>query len=151
MTTQPLFPHQYEGARRLSTRTPTYLGFDMGIGKTRTFIEAVRQRNVPRAPRNLSGLGAAGVEARNRALASAAAFVIVRTPADFTRSAHYYIISHGLMSQKNGPVAEALINIPVGFYMTALMKRMLSMPLTAIVSKCCVVPRPIFVLAISSL
>ena len=45
---------------------------------------------------------------------------MVRTPSDLTRVATYYIVSHGLMSQQNGPVAEALINGPFGFEMTAL-------------------------------
>ena len=44
----PLFPHQDAGATRLAKRIPTYLGFDMGIGKTRTFIEAAKLRRTKR-------------------------------------------------------------------------------------------------------
>ena len=43
-----MFPHQSEGAQRVAARQPTYLGFDMGIGKTRTFIEAVKMRKATR-------------------------------------------------------------------------------------------------------
>jgi len=48
MSQPPLFPHQHTGAMRLAERVPTYLGFDMGIGKTRTFIEAVLLRHAKR-------------------------------------------------------------------------------------------------------
>ena len=43
-----LFPHQKDGVKRLAARRPTYLGMDMGIGKTRTFIEAVKERKADR-------------------------------------------------------------------------------------------------------
>ena len=43
-----LFPHQLAGALRVGKKVPTYLGFDMGIGKTRTFIAAVRERDARR-------------------------------------------------------------------------------------------------------
>ena len=44
----PMFPHQQAGALRLASKVPTYLGFDMGIGKSRTFIEAVKLRGAKR-------------------------------------------------------------------------------------------------------
>ena len=44
----PLFPHQHQAAMRIAEGQPTYLGFDMGIGKTRTFIEAVQLRKAKR-------------------------------------------------------------------------------------------------------
>ena len=67
--TPDLFPHQHDGAMRLAERVPTYLGFDMGIGKTRTFIEAVHAAPGQARPRDLPRLRRAGLEAGDRPLA----------------------------------------------------------------------------------
>ena len=104
---------------RLAAGTPTYLGFDMGIGKTRTFIEAVKMRN---AKRVLVICPASAVLVWKREIDLwhlGATFVIVKTPADLAKPANYYIVSHGLMSQKQRPVAEALTPGPP-FEMTAI-------------------------------
>jgi SNF2 family DNA or RNA helicase len=114
-----LFPHQIEGAARLGAGTPTYLAFDMGIGKTRTFIEAAKTRG---AARVLVICPASAVLVWKREIAlwdTSATFVIVKSPGDLKRSATYYLVSHGLMSQKNGPVAEALVH-GAPFDMTAI-------------------------------
>ena len=114
-----LFPHQLEGAARLGTGTPTYLAFDMGIGKTRTFIEAVKMREAE-CVLVLCPASAVLVWRREiRLWDPSASFVTVKTPADLTKPAKYYIVSHGLMSQKNGPVAEALAT-KASFDMTAI-------------------------------
>ena len=47
-----------------------------------------------------------------------ATFVIVKSPSDL-QFATYYIVTHGLMSQKNGAIPEALFNGRL-FVMTAL-------------------------------
>jgi len=107
--TQPLFPHQQEGADRLAARVPTYLGFDMGIGKTRTFIEAVLLRA---AKRVLIVCPASAVLVWKREIglwAPGSTFVIVRSVADLAKPARFFIVSHGLMSQKQGPVIEEII------------------------------------------
>jgi SWI/SNF-related matrix-associated actin-dependent regulator 1 of chromatin subfamily A len=92
----------------------------MGIGKTRTFIEAVLLR---RARRVLVICPASAVLVWKREIAlwaPGATFVIVRNAADLLRPAHFFIVSHGLMSQKNGPVAKTL-NLPgIVFDMTAI-------------------------------
>jgi SWI/SNF-related matrix-associated actin-dependent regulator 1 of chromatin subfamily A len=114
-----LFPHQRTGRDRLAARQPTYLGFDMGIGKTRTFIEAVKLR---KSHVVLVICPASAVLVWKREIAlwhPGATHVIVKRPGDLQRPAAYYIVSHGLMSQKNGPVAEALANGPA-FEMTAI-------------------------------
>ena len=116
---KPLFPHQHTGAMRIAERVPTYLALDMGIGKTRTFIEAVLLR---RARRVLVICPASAVLVWKREIglwAPGATFVIVRTTADLARPAHFFIVSHGLMSQKNGPVAENIIS-GTAFDMTAI-------------------------------
>jgi SNF2 family DNA or RNA helicase len=117
----PLFPHQHVGATRLANRQPTYLGFDMGIGKTRTFIEAVKLRNAKRVL-VICPMSAVLVWKREIALWDpGATFAVVRTAADLARPAKYAIVTHGLMSQKQGPVAEALASTPGAFYqMTAI-------------------------------
>jgi len=117
---KPLFPHQHQGAMRLAEKVPTYLGFDMGIGKTRTFIEAVLLR---KAKRVLVICPASAVLVWKREIGLwhvGAVFVNVRAPADLAKPGNYYIVTHGLMSQRQSPVAEALINIPFAFQMTAI-------------------------------
>jgi SNF2 family DNA or RNA helicase len=103
-----LFPHQQDGAERLAKGVPTYLGMDMGIGKTRTFIEAAKARN---AKRILVICPASAVLVWKREIAlwhPGALLAVVRHPADFQKTANYYIVSHGLMSQRDGAVAKAL-------------------------------------------
>jgi SNF2 family DNA or RNA helicase len=104
---------------RLAKRVPTYLGFDMGIGKTRTFIEAAKAR---KAKRMLVICPASAVLVWKREIAlwdPSASLVIVRTPSALARSANYYVVTHGLMSQKDGAVAEAIIS-GTAYDMTAI-------------------------------
>ena len=115
-----MFPHQSEGAARIAQGLPTYLGFDMGIGKTRTFIEGARLR---RAKRVLVICPASAVLVWKREIGlwhPGATFVIVRTASFLKAPATYYIVSHGLMSQSGSPVAAALANEGAAFDMTAV-------------------------------
>ena len=103
-----LFPHQKQAAERIAQGTPTYLGFDMGIGKSRTFIEAVRLKG---AKQVLILCPASAVLVWKREIVlwhPQASFVVVKTPQDLRAHATYYIVTHGLMSQAQGKVAEAL-------------------------------------------
>ena len=114
-----MFPHQVDGSLRIYRRQPTYLGFDMGIGKTRAFIEGVK---VAGAKRVLVTCPFSAVLVWKREITlwhPGATFVVVKDPVDLTRPVDYYIVSHGLMSQKNGPVAEALAKT-VPFEFTAI-------------------------------
>ena len=121
---QPLFPHQEVGAQRIAKGQPTYLGFDMGIGKTRTFIEAVKQRGVRRVL-VLCPASAVLVWKREITRWQFAAFVnVVKNPGQLAMEPQgaataYYIVTHGLMSQKDGAVAEALCRVKP-FAMTAI-------------------------------
>jgi SNF2 family DNA or RNA helicase len=93
---------------RLAEGLPTYLGYDMGIGKTRTLIEAVKLRG---AMRVLVICPASAVLVWKREIRlwhPGASFVVVRTAADLNKLATYAIVTHGLMSQKPGPIPEAL-------------------------------------------
>jgi SNF2 family DNA or RNA helicase len=117
--TAPLFPHQLEGATRIAERRPTYLALDMGIGKSRAFIEAVKMRE---ATRVLVLCPASALLVWKREIKlwqPKASFVVVRTAADLNKPGNYYIVSHGLMSQKPGPIPEALAT-GTAFDMTAI-------------------------------
>ena len=117
--TTPLFPHQIVAANRLAQGVPTYLGLDMGIGKTRAFIEAVKLR---KAHRVLALVPATAILVWKREVHlwhGSGLVVVVRTAADLRKPGTYYLVSHGLMSQKDGQVAAALATGPV-FDMTAI-------------------------------
>jgi SNF2 family DNA or RNA helicase len=116
---QPLFPHQLDGAVRIAAGTPTYLGYDMGIGKTRTFIEAVKMR---RAKRVLVICPASAVLVWQKEIAQwhpGAVANVVKSQMALLRPATYYIVSHGLMSRREGLLTDFLVKGP-GFEMTAI-------------------------------
>ncbi len=116
---KPLFPHQHTGAMRIAERVPTYLALDMGIGKTRTFIEAVLVRRARRVL-ILCPASARLVWKREIGLwAPGATFIVVKTAADLAKPAQFFVVSHGLMSQTNGPIPAALI-LGQPFDMTAI-------------------------------
>jgi SNF2 family DNA or RNA helicase len=116
---KPLFPHQHTGAMRIAERVPTYLALDMGIGKTRTFIEAVLVRRARRVL-ILCPASAKLVWKREIGLwAPGATFIVVEKASDLARPAQFFIVSHGLMSQTNGPIPAALI-LGQPFDMTAI-------------------------------
>jgi len=116
---KPLFPHQHTGAMRIAERVPTYLALDMGIGKTRTFIEAVLVRRAKRVL-ILCPASAKLVWKREISLwAPGATFIVVEKASDLARPAQFFIVSHGLMSQTNGPIPAALI-LGTPFDMTAI-------------------------------
>ena len=114
-----LFPHQALGAKRIAAHVPTYLGLDMGIGKTRTFIEAAKIR---KAKRILVLCPATAILVWKREISlwhPGATFTVVKTVTDLARPTTYFLLSHGLMSQTNGPVAEGLSLCPA-FDLTAI-------------------------------
>lgn len=107
-----MFPHQESAAERIAQGIPTYLGFDMGIGKSRCFIEAVKIGHVKRA---LVICPASAVLVWKREINlwhPIATHIVVKNPHDLKRPADYYIVTHGLMSQKEGDVAGALLTCP---------------------------------------
>ncbi len=114
-----MFPHQHEGSARVGAGTPTYLALDMGIGKTRTFIEGVKLR---KAKRVLVLCPATAVLVWKREIAlwdNGATLTVVKGAPDLNRPAKYLIVTHGLMSQKNGSVAEG-VGLTTPFDMTAI-------------------------------
>ena len=92
----------------------------MGIGKSRTFIEAVKLRQANRVLVICPACAVLGLEARNRPLEPQR--VVSASPRPLRTSAvpqTYTIVTHGLMSQKNGAIPEALVK-GKAFEMTAL-------------------------------
>jgi SNF2 family DNA or RNA helicase len=104
-----MFPHQIAGAERIAIGQPTYLGYDMGIGKTRTFIEAVKLRG---ATRVLVICPASAVMVWQHEITRwhpGADFIDVKSRMALLRPANYYIVSHGLMSRREGLLADAIV------------------------------------------
>jgi SWI/SNF-related matrix-associated actin-dependent regulator of chromatin subfamily A-like protein 1 len=117
--TAPLFPHQTAAVNRLARGVPTYLGLDMGIGKTRAFIEAVKARG---ARRVLALVPATAVLVWKREVHlwhGSGLVVVVKSAADLKKPATYYLVSHGLMSQNDGAIPRALVEGPA-FETTAI-------------------------------
>lgn len=117
--TPDLYPHQQDAVARLTKGVPTYLGFDMGIGKSRTFIEAANARS---AQRVLILCPASAILVWKRELdlwAKGSQVVIARKPEDLVKK-RFVIVSHGLLSQRGGALADALANKVAPFDMTCI-------------------------------
>src|SRR5215467_797690 len=112
MPLAPLFPHQEEAAIRIARGEPTYLGFDMGIGKSRTVIEAAARRGYRRIL-ILCPSSARYVWRREiQRWAPGSLFTFVDKVQQLAVPARFTIVSHGLMSQRDGAVAKALAGGP---------------------------------------
>src|SRR5436190_10552430 len=119
MNVPALFPHQEKAALRMAKGEPVYLGFDMGIGKSRTFIEAANRRGARRIL--ILCPASARLVWRQEILrwAPGSGCVIVTKPVELNSDARFVIITHGLLSQREGTVARALVSCKP-FEMTAL-------------------------------
>jgi SWI/SNF-related matrix-associated actin-dependent regulator of chromatin subfamily A-like protein 1 len=115
----PLFPHQAAAVHRLALGVPTYLGLDMGIGKTRAFIEAAKARNVRRVLVLCPATAILVWKREVRLWHDKAHVVAVKSAADLKKPGIYYLVSHGLMSQRDGAVPAALASGPA-FEMCAI-------------------------------
>jgi len=115
-----LFPHQLDNAKRIAVGVPTYLGFDMGTGKTRTFIEAVKLRGAKVVlvicPASALLVWQREIQIWDRG----ASCTVVRHPDHFGRPSKYYLVSHGMLSQRQGAIAAALADDDIQFDMTAI-------------------------------
>lgn len=117
---QPLFPHQEEGAIRIAQGRPTYLGFDMGIGKSRTFIDATLRLTKP--PRVLILCPSTALHVWRSEIdkwAHGAPAAVATKPAHLNGRQRFTIVTHGMLSQRHGELAEALKTCPP-FDFTAL-------------------------------
>jgi len=119
MTAQPLFPCQEKAIARLVEGVPTYLAFDMGLGKSRTFIEAVKQRGLQRVLVLCPSSARLVWKREIKRWDPEASMSMVDRPEHLSTDARYTIVSHGLFSQRNGAVVNAFAYL-APFDMTAL-------------------------------
>jgi SWI/SNF-related matrix-associated actin-dependent regulator of chromatin subfamily A-like protein 1 len=105
--TVPMFPCQQEAVTRLVNGEPTYLAMDMGLGKSRTFIEAVKRRGARRVL-ILCPTSARLVWRReiNR-WDPGASVVFAEREGQLSVDVRYVIVTHGMFSQRNGNVIGA--------------------------------------------
>lgn len=104
MTTPPLFPCQENAAARLAKGEPIYLAFDMGLGKSRTFIEAAKRRDAQRVL-VLCPTSARLVWKREiQRWDPGAQVAFVDRPEQLATGARYTVVTHGMFSQRDGNV-----------------------------------------------
>ena len=103
----PLYPFQKSAVSRIAKGEQVYLGFDMGLGKSRTALEAARHRA---ARRILVVCHASGryVWQEQVKLWSHYRASIVRTAADL-RGSGVKIVTYGLISKKTSALVAAVV------------------------------------------
>jgi len=102
----PLYPFQNDAAARIAKGEPTYLGFDPGLGKSRTALEAATRRA---ARRILVICHASGryVWQEQIRLWSTYHTTMVNHPADL-RGDGVKVVTYGLISMANGRIRDAV-------------------------------------------
>lgn len=117
--TVPMFPCQQDAATRLVNNEPIYLAFDMGLGKSRVFIEAVKQRNANRVL-ILCPTSARLVWKREiKRWDPWAQITFADRPEHLSTDARYTIVTHGMFSQRDGKLLAAFASCRP-FAMTAI-------------------------------
>ena len=119
MTYPPLFPCQQDAVKRLNASLPTYLAFDMGLGKSRTFIEAVKRRNAHRVLILCPSSARLVWRREIQHWDEGARISFVERPEALDTQARYTLITHGLLSQRDSQVVKAL-SACRSFQMTAI-------------------------------
>jgi SWI/SNF-related matrix-associated actin-dependent regulator of chromatin subfamily A-like protein 1 len=117
--TQPLFPCQEKAIARIVKGEPVYLAMDMGLGKSRTFIEAVKQRKASRVLILCPASARLVWKREIKRWDPEAVIAMVDRPEGLSTIARYTIVTHGLFSQRNGTVIGAFSFCPP-FQMTAI-------------------------------
>jgi SWI/SNF-related matrix-associated actin-dependent regulator 1 of chromatin subfamily A len=114
-----MFPCQADAVERLTHGEPTYLAFDMGLGKSRAFIEAVKQRTAHRVL-ILCPTSARLVWKREiKRWDPWAQLTFADRPDQLSTDARYTVVTHGMFSQRDGNVIGAF-KFCQPFEMTAL-------------------------------
>jgi len=117
--TAALFPCQQQAVARLVRGEPVYLAMDMGLGKSRTFIEAVKQRNAQRVLILCPASARLVWKREIRRWDPDASISFVDRPEHLSTKARYTVVTHGLLSQRNGTVVDAFSFSPP-YEMTAI-------------------------------
>ncbi len=117
MSHSPLYAFQQKALASIAVGLPVYLGFDPGLGKSRTAIEAAKAR---KAKRILVACPASGryVWEQQVKLWSDYKVTVVRTPIDLRRDG-FLILTYGLISQKDSFFVKEVLR-GVDFDMTVL-------------------------------
>lgn len=105
------YPHQHDAMIPILAGKPVYLGFDPGLGKSRTALEAAKARAVSRLLIIAPASGRYVWERECKLWWPAMPFTIIRGPSDLLAAARYdgiYLVTYGLLSQKGSPAAAAI-------------------------------------------
>jgi SWI/SNF-related matrix-associated actin-dependent regulator 1 of chromatin subfamily A len=121
-TNEPLYPYQQAVLGQMKAGAPIYLGFDPGLGKSRTALEAAKERG---AGRVLIISPASGRYVWERECARwypRMPFLMVNGPNDFSKlraGRGLILITYGLLSQKDSAYANVIAKGPA-FDMTII-------------------------------
>lgn len=105
---KPMYKFQSKAVKQIVKGEPTYLGFDPGLGKSRTAIEAARQRDALRVLVICPASGRYVWEEQVK-LWSSYPVTIVREIRDLKKAPGVYVVTYGLISQQGSPCVEALL------------------------------------------
>jgi SNF2 family DNA or RNA helicase len=107
MTTDPLYSFQEEAIERITQEEPIYLGFDPGLGKSRTALEGAYAAGARRILVLCPAIGRYVWTSETRKWLSKAA-TVVRLPSDLQRGPGIFVLTYGLVSQRNNAFGETI-------------------------------------------
>ena len=104
--TAPLYPFQFDAVRKITGNEPVYLGFDPGLGKSRTALEAAKLR---KAKRILVVCPAIGRTVWRVEVGKWSAYdvTVVTSLADLKKEG-VLILSYGMVSMADSPFPKAI-------------------------------------------
>jgi SWI/SNF-related matrix-associated actin-dependent regulator 1 of chromatin subfamily A len=107
--TDPLYTFQADAAGRAASGEQVYLGFDPGLGKSRTALETAKRRGAKRVLVICPASGRYVWEAECRKW-GAGAVVVINGMGDLAKvkADAIVIITYGLISKKNSPFVDAI-------------------------------------------
>ena len=105
--TEPLYSFQADAITRIEADHPVYLGFDPGLGKSRTALEAAHRRGAKRILVACHASGRYVWEEQTKKWSPYLA-TVVKGPADL-KGDGVKILTYGLISQKLSPYIEAVL------------------------------------------
>jgi SNF2 family DNA or RNA helicase len=104
--TAPLYKFQSAAVRQIERGEPVYLGFDPGLGKSRTALEAAQRRGAKRILVTCLASGRYVWEEQTR-LWSPYRVITVRDVKDL-KGEGVFVLTYGLISQQGSPFVEAV-------------------------------------------
>lgn len=119
---EPLYPYQQNVIPRIVAGLPIYLGFDPGLGKSRTALEAARERGADNILIISPASGRYVWERECRKWWPEIPFRIVRGAGDLPmlRLPGITLVTYGLLSQRESPYAAVVAKRPAPYHMTIL-------------------------------